>query len=82
VSLLNGSALRHYHAMKAEGKEYPLVVKLGTITPQGADVYSYATDEAGGSLRTTTTTRPMLCSNEASPRGVCLQSARLYEHPP
>ncbi len=24
---------------------YPLVVKLGTITPSGADVYSYAGDE-------------------------------------
>lgn len=41
----NGSALRHYQAMKLEGKEYPLVVKLGTITPSGADVYSYAPDE-------------------------------------
>ena len=41
----NGAALRHYEAMKAEGKEYPLVVKLGTITPSGADVYSYAPDE-------------------------------------
>eukprot|EP00227_Mantoniella_beaufortii_P012729 CAMPEP_0197579800 /NCGR_PEP_ID=MMETSP1326-20131121/3720_1 /TAXON_ID=1155430 /ORGANISM="Genus nov. species nov., Strain RCC2288" /LENGTH=630 /DNA_ID=CAMNT_0043143357 /DNA_START=223 /DNA_END=2111 /DNA_ORIENTATION=+ len=41
----NGSALRHYEAMKAQGKEYPLAVKLGTITPAGADVYSYAPDE-------------------------------------
>ena len=41
----NGSALRHYEAMKAQGKDYPLVVKLGTITPSGADVYSYAPDE-------------------------------------
>ena len=41
----NGSALRHYQAEKAKGNEYPLVVKLGTITPEGADVYSYATDE-------------------------------------
>mmetsp|Transcript_30229 Transcript_30229/g.81233 ORF Transcript_30229/g.81233 Transcript_30229/m.81233 type:complete len:847 (+) Transcript_30229:96-2636(+) len=41
----NGAALRHYQAMKAQGKEYPLVVKLGTITAQGADVYSYAPDE-------------------------------------
>ena len=24
---------------------YPLAVKLGTITPHGADVYSYAPDE-------------------------------------
>jgi len=41
----NGSALRHYEAMKAQGKHYPLVVKLGTITASGADVYSYAPDE-------------------------------------
>ncbi len=41
----NGSALRHYEAQKALGKHYPLVVKLGTITPRGADVYSYAPDE-------------------------------------
>jgi uncharacterized UBP type Zn finger protein len=34
--------LRHY---EATGKKYPLVVKLGTITPHGADVYSYAEDE-------------------------------------
>eukprot|EP00879_Flechtneria_rotunda_P013944 GHRR01014563.1.p1 GENE.GHRR01014563.1~~GHRR01014563.1.p1 ORF type:complete len:792 (+),score=390.35 GHRR01014563.1:178-2553(+) len=38
----NGSALRHY---EATGRRYPLVVKLGTITPAGADVYSYALDE-------------------------------------
>ena len=38
----NGSALRHY---EATGRLYPLVVKLGTITPEGADVYSYAPDE-------------------------------------
>lgn len=38
----NGSALRHY---EATGRKYPLVVKLGTITPGGADVYSYAADE-------------------------------------
>ena len=38
----NGSALRHY---TATGSKYPLVVKLGTITPHGADVYSYAADE-------------------------------------
>ena len=41
----NGSALRHYQSEKAKGNEYPLVVKLGTITPDGADVYSYAADE-------------------------------------
>ncbi|WIA38801.1 hypothetical protein OEZ86_002085 [Tetradesmus obliquus] len=38
----NGSALRHF---EATGRKYPLVVKLGTITPSGADVYSYAPDE-------------------------------------
>ena len=41
----NGSALRHYEAMKAHGKHYPLVVKLGTISANGADVYSYSPDE-------------------------------------
>jgi len=41
----NGAAMRHYEEMKAQGKKYPLVVKLGTITPAGADVYSYASDE-------------------------------------
>eukprot|EP00750_Incisomonas_marina_P007091 INCI14764.6.p1 GENE.INCI14764.6~~INCI14764.6.p1 ORF type:complete len:961 (-),score=193.48 INCI14764.6:128-3010(-) len=38
-------ALNHYHALLKEGKNYPLVVKLGTITKDGADVYSYASDE-------------------------------------
>lgn len=38
----NGAALRHY---METGKKYPLVVKLGTITPAGADVFSYASDE-------------------------------------
>ncbi|KAG2446804.1 hypothetical protein HYH02_008364 [Chlamydomonas schloesseri] len=38
----NGAALRHF---EAGGRKYPLVVKLGTITPHGADVYSYAPDE-------------------------------------
>ena len=38
----NGAAQRHF---TATGSKYPLVVKLGTITPQGADVYSYAPDE-------------------------------------
>ncbi|KAG1658938.1 hypothetical protein FOA52_007130 [Chlamydomonas sp. UWO 241] len=38
----NGSALRHF---EATGRKYPLAVKLGTITPHGADVYSYAPDE-------------------------------------
>lgn len=34
-------ALNHYNAMLALGKNYPLVVKLGTINANGADVYSY-----------------------------------------
>ena len=38
----NGAALRHF---QATGNKYPLAVKLGTITPHGADVYSYAPDE-------------------------------------
>ena len=38
----NGAALRHF---EATGGRYPLAVKLGTITPHGADVYSYAPDE-------------------------------------
>ncbi|KAF1333517.1 Ubiquitin carboxyl-terminal hydrolase, partial [Globisporangium splendens] len=37
-----GSALDHY---KATGEMYPLAVKLGTITAEGGDVYSYAADE-------------------------------------
>lgn len=38
----SGAALRHF---EATGSKYPLVVKLGTITPHGADVFSYAPDE-------------------------------------
>lgn len=38
----SGSALEHY---EATGRQYPLAVKLGTITPHGADVWSYAPDE-------------------------------------
>lgn len=38
----NGAAMRHY---EATGRRYPLAVKLGTITPHNADVYSYAPDE-------------------------------------
>ena len=38
----NGAAMRHF---EATGKKFPLVVKLGTITPHAADVYSYAPDE-------------------------------------
>lgn len=34
--------MKHY---EQTGNKYPLVVKLGTITPHSADVYSYAPDE-------------------------------------
>ena len=37
-----GAALTHY---EDTGSLYPLAVKLGTITPKGADVFSYAPDE-------------------------------------
>jgi len=40
-------ALEHFEEEQAKGNFYPLCVKLGTITPQGADVYSYAKDEDG-----------------------------------
>lgn len=36
----NNHAIEHYLKTK-----YPLAVKLGTITPQGADVFSYAEDD-------------------------------------
>ena len=35
--------MRHF---EATGQKHPLVVKLGTITANGADVYSYASDES------------------------------------
>lgn len=38
----SGAALQHFIDT---GKQYPLCVKLGTITPNGADVWSYADDE-------------------------------------
>lgn len=38
----SGSALQHYIET---GRKYPLVVKLGTITAHGADVWSYAEEE-------------------------------------
>jgi len=38
----SGGAMKHF---EDTGKKYPLVVKLGTITARGADVYSYAPDE-------------------------------------
>ena len=41
----SGGGLEHYEAEKKKGNEFPLSVKLGTITPHGADVYSYAADE-------------------------------------
>jgi ubiquitin carboxyl-terminal hydrolase 5/13 len=34
--------LKHF---EETGKKYPLCVKLGTITANGADVWSYADDE-------------------------------------
>ncbi|XP_078419983.1 ubiquitin carboxyl-terminal hydrolase 13 isoform X2 [Cetorhinus maximus] len=37
----NGHALEHYRETR-----YPLAVKLGTITPDGADVYSFDEEEA------------------------------------
>ncbi|KAM8953716.1 ubiquitin carboxyl-terminal hydrolase 13 isoform 2-T2 [Pelodytes ibericus] len=37
----NGHAIQHHKQMG-----YPLVVKLGTITPDGADVYSFDEEEA------------------------------------
>ena len=40
-----GAALKHFEEMQKEGKFYPLCVKLGTITPKGADIFSYAPDE-------------------------------------
>lgn len=36
----NNHAVEHY-----QKTQYPLAVKLGTITPEGADVYSYAEDD-------------------------------------
>jgi len=38
----SGAALQHF---LETGSQYPLCVKLGTITPHGADIYSYAADE-------------------------------------
>ena len=40
-------ALTHYEVTRTTHPPsgFPLVVKLGTITPQGADVYSYSPDE-------------------------------------
>jgi ubiquitin carboxyl-terminal hydrolase 5/13 len=40
----SNGALDHY---LATGENYPLVVKLGTITADGGDCYSYAKDEDG-----------------------------------
>lgn len=38
----NGAAVRHF---ENTGRKYPLAVKLGTITPYSADVFSYAEDD-------------------------------------
>jgi len=37
-------AMDHFKEMEKQGKFCPLVVKLGTITPNGADVYDYSQD--------------------------------------
>jgi len=41
----SGGALEHFEEEQAKGNFYPMCVKLGTITPQGADVYCYAKEE-------------------------------------
>jgi len=41
----SNGALDHFKEEQSKGNFFPLVVKLGTITAQGADVYSYAPDE-------------------------------------
>jgi ubiquitin carboxyl-terminal hydrolase 5/13 len=41
-----GAALSHFEEMEKQGKMYPLCVKLGTISSNGADVFSYARDES------------------------------------
>jgi len=38
----SGGALMHY---EETGKQYPLCVKLGTVTAHGGDIWSYASDE-------------------------------------
>jgi len=43
----NNTAIDHYAEMLQAGKNYPLAVKLGTITRDGAEVFSYAEDEDG-----------------------------------
>jgi len=40
----HNGALNHFKAMRDEGKVFPLVVKLGTITPNGAELFDYALD--------------------------------------
>jgi ubiquitin carboxyl-terminal hydrolase 5/13 len=41
----SNGAIDHFDALKKNNKMYPLAVKLGTITPEGAaDVYSYEED--------------------------------------
>ena len=41
----NNTAIDHYEDMLKQGKQYPLAVKLDTITPRGADVHSYAEEK-------------------------------------
>ena len=44
-SLCSGSGGNNHAVAHYEQTKYPLAVKLGTITPDGADVYSYEEDE-------------------------------------
>ena len=43
--LLTGSGGNNHAVDYYEETKYPLAVKLGTITPDGADVYSYDEDD-------------------------------------
>lgn len=42
----NNGALMHYEEEKKKGNNFPLVVKLGTITPDGGDCYDYAINDS------------------------------------
>ena len=41
----NNHALEHYNELKKSGIDHSLVVKMGTITASGGDVYSYTEDD-------------------------------------
>lgn len=45
VALCSGSGGNNHAVAHYEQTKYPLAVKLGTITPDGADVYSYDEDD-------------------------------------